>query len=807
MARQTMADTTQQMIEAGLAAGMLHLSASEVTGRHVWVDGQQLFQFGSCSYLGLEKHPKLIAGVIAAVERFGVQFSSSRGYMGVSLLTDLENRLSEMYDGYPVVCAPSTTMMHASAIPVLVRPEDAVLLDQKVHASVHFGVNHVRVQGVPVDVVPHNRIDLLREQIRALKSKHQTIWYFCESIYSMYGNNAPLAELAQLLAEEEQLYVYVDDAHGMSWTGKHGCGRAFEAFGRSLHERIVIAFSLNKAFACGGGAIVLPTKELAHRVRSTGPTLIFSGPLQPPMLGAAVASADLHLSPEITALQTTFKLRTEWARAAIEREGLPVFFEADGPILFVPVGVPATILRILQGVKRQGYFLDSAIFPAVPMKQGGIRITLTNHLERNDVDGMARCLATEYGQVMADEGISTDDLRRQFGCAAAPTLYESTTSATRYAFRLEVVSRAMDLNAQEWDSLFGARAGLDHRMMTQFEAVFPPAAQITEHHWRYRYIVVRDEAGKPVAATWCTVALMKADFLSSAHVSTKIEERRAKDPSYLVEPTLLLGSQLGLGDPLYLDQGHPEWERALAEVLACIETFREETGANLVALRDFPDTTPQTLVDRFFNLGFARHALPDSFSIDIDWSDDAGYLRRFPDAVRRARVRKIMDNDERFEVRVLQAHPGPTLAKHCYDLYRQVQARSLVFNTFPMPFELFEMFYSDPRWELILLYPREEGATLLDGAPAPVAAGICTLSAYGTYQTLMVGLDYERMPKGTYDQVLLRAVRRAQEVGAKRIELGFTAELNKRRLGGKRTGNLAFVAMRDHYAALVMETV
>lgn len=52
------------------------------------------------------------------------------------------------------------------------------------------------------------------------------VWYICDGVYSQQGDVAPLAELKALMDKYPQLYLYVDDAHGMSWTGKNGCGYA-----------------------------------------------------------------------------------------------------------------------------------------------------------------------------------------------------------------------------------------------------------------------------------------------------------------------------------------------------------------------------------------------------------------------------------------------------------------------------------------------------------------------------------------------------------------------------------------------------
>ena len=80
----------------------------------------------------------------------------------------------------------------------------------------------------------------------------------------------------------------------MSWVGDRGEGFVLSQVG--LHDRMVLATSLNKAFSAAGGAIVTANREWHERILHTGGPLLFSGPIQPPMMGAAIASAKLHLS-------------------------------------------------------------------------------------------------------------------------------------------------------------------------------------------------------------------------------------------------------------------------------------------------------------------------------------------------------------------------------------------------------------------------------------------------------------------------------------------------------------------------------
>ena len=61
-----------------------------------------------------------------------------------------------------------------------------------------------------------------KEQIHALRGRHRRIWYLTDGIYSMFGHTAPLKQLGVLVDRYEELNLYIDDAHGMSWTGKNG---------------------------------------------------------------------------------------------------------------------------------------------------------------------------------------------------------------------------------------------------------------------------------------------------------------------------------------------------------------------------------------------------------------------------------------------------------------------------------------------------------------------------------------------------------------------------------------------------------
>jgi 7-keto-8-aminopelargonate synthetase-like enzyme len=355
-------------------------------GRSILLDGQRVINFSSCSYLGLETDARLKTAACEAVLRFGVQFSSSRAYVSAPLYGELESLLSQMVDGAPVVLAATTSLAHQSALPVLVGDRDAVLFDVQVHASVQAALPELRLRGVPCEAVRHNRLDRLEERIVALSARHERVFYLCDGIYSMHGDVLDVEGLHALLERQPSLMAYVDDAHGVSWSGRRGAGTVLGH--RRLHPRMIVLFGLAKSFAAAGGAIVLPERALAERIVTEGRTMIFSGPLQPAQLGAGVASAKIHLSEELPVLQAAVDARIEAFHQALAREEIGGVSTDHSPIRFIPMGDEQAAMDLSAALLGRGYFVNVACFPAVARRRAGLRVMLNAHHTLADIDGL-----------------------------------------------------------------------------------------------------------------------------------------------------------------------------------------------------------------------------------------------------------------------------------------------------------------------------------------------------------------------------------------------------------------------------------
>jgi 7-keto-8-aminopelargonate synthetase-like enzyme len=355
--------------------------AGRYQGGTVEMEGNTLYNFGSCSYLGMDQHPELQRAAACAAFEYGTQFSFSRAYLECGLYNELEAGLERM-TGRSIVVAPSTTLAHISALPVLVREKDAVLIDQFAHASLHMASE--LIQDVPIHTVRHNRMDQVEELVQKLSAQHPHIWLLIDGLYSMSGDRAPFEVLAQLLDRYPQLHLYIDDAHATGWSGTHGRGTALMHLGQ--YDRVIVALSLNKAFSCAGGALALPNADLKTRIRRCGGPMLFSGPIQPPMLGAAVASAKIHLTEAHFRLQQELWDRIDYARDAAVSAGIVDAAHTRTPIFFIPCDSNAEVVQRVQHFWDAGFYVCPSVFPAVPINRPGIRFTISLHNERGHID-------------------------------------------------------------------------------------------------------------------------------------------------------------------------------------------------------------------------------------------------------------------------------------------------------------------------------------------------------------------------------------------------------------------------------------
>jgi len=408
-------ETVNKIFINSKALGVTHLLTEDENfdGQHIQINGKELINFGSCSYLGLELDQRLKDAGKEAIDKYGMQFSSSRAYVSIGLYGELEELFEEMF-GQPVILAPTVTLGHLANIPVLVGDRDAVIVDTQAHASVQQAVDMLKLRKITVEVIRHNRMDMLEEKIKELSATHRKIWFMCDGVYSMYGDLLPVEELVALMNKYEQLHVYADDAHGMSWTGPNGTGYVMNQLNGNYPDKLFLVCGLAKSFGTAGGLLIFPDRDIQQLVRNCGRTLIFSGPMQPAVLGASVASAHIHKSDEIYELQNKLKRKINFFIRKAQEYELPIIEPCVSPINFIGVGKPETGYWMVRTLIKLGLYINLSVFPSVPYKNTGLRITLTNHLTEENIDKLLFTIARELPNALRMSDSSMENIYKAF---------------------------------------------------------------------------------------------------------------------------------------------------------------------------------------------------------------------------------------------------------------------------------------------------------------------------------------------------------------------------------------------------------
>jgi 7-keto-8-aminopelargonate synthetase-like enzyme len=410
-------DIINQLAIITTKLGIVHATTEDVSldGRHITVNGEKLLYFGSCGYLGLEHNEKIKQGAIDAIHKYGTQFSSSRAYVSSAYYKECEDLLSKMFDR-PVLLLQSLTVGHMSNIPIIVGNDDAVIMDSQVHDSVQTAVQFLKNRDIHVEVVRHNRMDMLEKRIIALKENHNKIWYMADGVYSMHGDYCPVKELYEMADRHEELYMYIDDIHGMSWAGPHGTGYVLSQ--APYHDKLYLTTGLTKAFGAAGGVLVYPNQESFQLVKNTSRAFIFSIQMPPMVLGAAIESAKIHLSDEIIKYQQELEEKVEFFNSTAKKLGLPLIDETNSPIGFIGVGKPDVGYNMVRRLMNRGFYVNLSVFPSVSYNNTGLRIPINRMMQFEDIESLLKEISVQLPKALEDSQSSMSEIYKHFKLVA-----------------------------------------------------------------------------------------------------------------------------------------------------------------------------------------------------------------------------------------------------------------------------------------------------------------------------------------------------------------------------------------------------
>ena len=797
-------DTISDLILNAQQQGLVHLytEGAHTNGRFLTIKGQQLRHFGTTSYLGLEQDQRLKDAAIQAIQQYGTQFPMSKTYVSFGLCKELEDCLRSMYQR-PVAIAKNSTLAHVGLIPSLVRDEDAMILDQQVHASVQSATQLLKPRGVTVQMVKHSNVEMLENMILRLRDTHRRIWYAADGIYSMFGDTVPLPELMQLAKKYPQLHLYLDDVHGMSWAGQHGTGYVMQQLG-AVPERSVLIGTLGKSFGASGAVAVFSNDELYEAYRVFGGPQTFSVQADPASVAASLASAKIHLSDEIYELQQDLADKIAYCNQLIAQTNLPLIKQNACPVHFVGAAVPGIAYNLGRRLLANGFYVNVATFPVVPARNAGIRFSISRHNTREDIRALIEAMDHHYAQALQEEGYTMNQVRSAFQMPmleAAAAVVETQAAAEPLTVRNETSIERV--NPADWNACFGERGAMDWEAMRLYEQAFANNP-LPEHNWKFAYLILRDQQQQIVLATCFTVALWKDDMLAPASVSMQVEERRRTDPYYLMSRTLGMGTLVTDGEYLFADAQHPYYHEALKLLSVEIESLKEDYECTAVSVRDIDAGLPG-INEMFYTQGYFKVDLPETCVIEeLPWSDVDTYLQHLPYKSRYHVRKDAVKMMHHFEVSVPWSLSEADIDR-TYQLYQNVSNKNYALNNIEFPRSLFEAMSQSPRWEFIQIRLKPE---YLASGEHPLVATVCNYQTDESYCAVVLGMDYTYVESfRLYKQALFQIALRGQALGKQRVFLGMTAAQEKKKFGGVKRARVAYVQAQDNYKLELIESM
>ncbi len=358
-------------------------------GPRVRIGGREFVSFASNDYLGLAGDPRLADAMAEGARSDGAGAGAARLVTGGRPSHDLLEREAAALKGAGgALLAGCGYALNVSLVPALAGEGDLVVSDRLNHASL---VDGCRLSRAEVVVAEHGSAIAVTRALGRGGFRRRVV--LTEGLFSMDGDEAPLAGLAEAAARYEALLV-VDDAHGTGVLGPRGAGLAAEAGLRPGPGLLEVA-TLGKAFGAYG-AFAAWTGEGVEYLRHAVRGFVFSTALPPGVAAAAVAGMRIAAAEpwrRERALLLARRLR-EGLRAA----GVTVP-AGRGPAVPVPVGGAREATALSARLEARGWWVPPLRPPTVPPGTSRLRLTVSAAHRDEDVDGLVAAVAEELHRV------------------------------------------------------------------------------------------------------------------------------------------------------------------------------------------------------------------------------------------------------------------------------------------------------------------------------------------------------------------------------------------------------------------------
>jgi 8-amino-7-oxononanoate synthase len=329
----------------------------------------------SNDYLGLATDSRMKQSILEGVNSASrIASTGSRLLSGhAETWTLLEHDFARWVGTEAALYFTSGYAANIGLLSALLRPEDVVFSDSANHASLIDGIRLARCRRV---IFPHLDLTFLEDELRRDGSVLGARVIVVESVFSMEGDRAPLADFAAL-AERYGAELIVDEAHAIGVRGPRGSGCVAEA---GLSARVLATVhTCGKALAAAG-AFVCGSDNLRRFLINRARTFIFSTGLPPYFASQVAAGMDFAAEAESKRahlIELSSFLRNELRNNGFDTGG------GDSQIVPVILGPNDTAIHFAEHLRTRGFGVRAIRPPTVPAGTARLRLSLTAKLSSN----------------------------------------------------------------------------------------------------------------------------------------------------------------------------------------------------------------------------------------------------------------------------------------------------------------------------------------------------------------------------------------------------------------------------------------
>ncbi|RYY73857.1 MAG: 8-amino-7-oxononanoate synthase [Gammaproteobacteria bacterium] len=353
----------------------------------VIVDGKKYTSFCSNDYLGLANHPEVISAFQNAANYFGVGSGASHLVAGHSSEHHaLEEELAEFTGRDRALLFSTGYMANIGAITALVGQGDAIFEDRLNHASLLDGG---LLSGARFQRFLHNDLKNLQNRLDKTEAERKLI--VVDGVFSMDGDCAPLDELA-VLAQKNNAWLMVDDAHGFGCLGSSGGGSA-EYFKLTQESLPILMGTLGKSFGTFG-AFIAGSETLIETLIQFSRSYIYTTAM-PPAIAAATRKS-LQLLQSENWRRDHLNLLISHFRAGTKQLGIQLS-NSVSPIQPIMIGDEARTLAVAEQLAQRGLLIIAIRPPTVPVGSSRLRVTFSAEHSIAQVDQLLNALGDILG--------------------------------------------------------------------------------------------------------------------------------------------------------------------------------------------------------------------------------------------------------------------------------------------------------------------------------------------------------------------------------------------------------------------------